>query len=155
MMIKKVKQHAEEPSIPSEGSIFFDIKACLDEGDRLSCYNSLNKETKVPVKKFNNIPGIQIYPQQRFLIPTGLNFDVPEGYIIKLFSNYDTSLKKGINLINAVQVIEPGDDTHLEIALTSSTDAVSLLRNGDVIASGCIEKTFHFVDVKPIDDENT
>ena len=145
MIIKKVKAQAQEPIIPTEGSVFFDIKACLDEGERLSCYNSLNKETKIPVKKFKNVPGIQIYPAQRFLIPTGLTFDIPEGYIVKLYNNFNTSLKKGLNLINGIQIIEPGDDTHLEIAMVTTTDAVAVLQSGDVIASGCIEKSFHYV----------
>lgn len=152
MIINKIKPHAQEPSIPSEGSIFFDIKACLDENEPVFCYNSLNKKVKVPIKKFNNTPSIQIYPQQKVLIPTGLSFNVPEGYIVKLYTNYNTSLNKGIRLINGIQVIEPGDNNHLEIALESSTEAVSLLQNEDIIASGCIEKTSYFIDVKPIDE---
>jgi len=72
----------EHPSLATAGSACVDIRAYCPNGSYI------------------------IDPGQRLLIRTGLIFDIPNGYSIRLHPRSGLSIKNGITLINAEGVID-------------------------------------------------
>ena len=49
---------------------------------------------------------MQVNPRERLLIPTGLIFDIPAGYSIRLYPRSSLALKQGLTLANNVGIID-------------------------------------------------
>jgi len=49
---------------------------------------------------------IQINPHERALIPTGLIFDIPKGFSVRLYPRSSLALKQGLTLANNVGIID-------------------------------------------------
>ena len=43
--------------------------------------------------------GVDLYPGERILVPTGLIFNIPEGHSVRLHARSSVSLKKGLIMI--------------------------------------------------------
>lgn len=139
MKVFRLNENANIPEL-IEGSACFEIKACLDFGSRVRFFNPLNKETYTPVKNINGKVGVQVYPQQRMMIPTGLRFDVPKNSVLKIYSLHDTVFKKGVNLANGVEIVNFNYDGELYVLIQNLSDAVAVIENSESIAQGILEK---------------
>lgn len=63
--------------------------------------------TNAPFERnFNNLLQLAIMPGDRVMVPTGLIFDIPEGYVLKVHPRSGTSLKQGLSLVNCEGVID-------------------------------------------------
>jgi len=49
---------------------------------------------------------VQVNPNERVLIPTGLIFDIPNGYSMRLYPRSGLALKQGLTLANNVGIID-------------------------------------------------
>jgi dUTP pyrophosphatase len=150
MKIFRLNEKAQIPEFATEGSACFDLKARLDLNAKLICYNPLNKETNVPVKIINGKVGVQLYPQQRMLVPTGLIFDIPKGHVLKLFPRSGSALKKGLVLGNGTGIIDSDYVEELFVVIHNISDAVAVIEDGERIAQAMLEKTltYDLVEVK-------
>tara|TARA_Y100000996_G_C22525649_1_gene644328 strand:+ start:1284 stop:1730 length:447 start_codon:yes stop_codon:yes gene_type:complete len=68
-------------------------------------YNSSIRR-KAEIEDEMGRPYVVIAPGDRLLIPTGIIFDIPEGYSIRLHPRSGLALKKGLTLCNAEGVID-------------------------------------------------
>lgn len=139
MKVFRLNEKAETPKI-KEGSTCFDIKACLDFGNKIRFFNPLNKETYTPVKSVNGKIGVQLYPQQRMLIPTGIQFNIPKNNVLKIYSLQELVFKKGVNLANGVEIINSSYDGELFVLVQNLSDAVAVIEDGESIAQAMLEK---------------
>lgn len=140
MKVFRLNKKVERPKFVNRADPIFNMKACLEPGDRVRILNSLNKETFSITKIVNGKTILQVYPQQRILIPTGLAFDVPEGSILKVYANKETSFKKGLVLVNGVDLIKYGDRDEVCILIYNMSDAVTTIEDGEIIANATLEK---------------
>lgn len=138
MNVFRLNQRAEIPTQTSDRPGQFDIKACLDLGSKVSYHNSVNKENFVPVRVISGNVCVQIYPSQRFAIPTGLIFDIPEGHILRLMSTASVTLKKGLVIVDGTGIINPHSGEAF-VTLHNISDTPAIINDGESIALGMLE----------------
>jgi dUTP pyrophosphatase len=145
MKVYKDISFAEVPQFATEGSAAFDLKACIGSETKLKCYNPHNKEFLLPSKlNSHGVWNVQIQPQFRTLVPTGLIFDIPTNHVLKIFIRSSMALKYGITLANNVGIIDSDYVDPLYIMLYNISDTPIQIFNGDRIAQGILEKTLNY-----------
>ena len=140
MNVYKVNERAELPEYATDGSACFDVKACIENGQRLKSYNAWNKEMPVVVKGVGkNKDAFQLPPAVRVLVPTGLIFDIPEGYVMKMYIRSGTALKKGLTLVNGVGIIDSDYVEESFLMLENVSESLVTIEHGERIAQCLIE----------------
>lgn len=144
MKIFRKNENAIRPTFTNHKDAVFNIKACFNLGDKIHLLNPLNKQTYIPAKNVNSKTVVQIYPQQRMLIPTGLVFDIPDDRVLKLYSHPDISKSKGLILLAGVELVRSGNNDEVHVMITNITDGVALIETGENIALGQLEKMLEY-----------
>ena len=87
---------------------------------------------------------IDMIPQWRYLIPTGIIFDIPPGYYIKVHPRSGNALKNGLITANNVGII---DEDYVEecncIMINIGHDALEVC-HGDRIAQAELRRTEYY-----------
>ena len=142
MNVYKVNERASIPEYATSGSACFDIKACIENGQRLKSYNAWNKEMPIVVKGVSGKPdAFQLPPNIRVLVPTGLIFDIPEGHVMKMYIRSSQALKKGLTMANGVGIIDSDYVEESFMMLENISDSLVTIEHGERIAQCLIEKT--------------
>lgn len=126
----RVMAGARLPLRATDASACYDIHACLQEGARITVYDSYNDQ----IARIVQDASIKIWPGDRVLVPTGLIFDIPDGFSLRIHPRSGLSVKKGITLINAEAVIDSDYVEQTLVALINNSDRDFVLRDGDRIA---------------------
>lgn len=141
MKIFRVSENAELPEFATEGSACFDLRACLEEGDKIKAFNPHNKEMALPVKRDSTGKLFtQVQPSFRTLIPTGLIFDIPKNHVIKIYIRSSMALKFGLTLANATAIIDSDYVDPTYVLLYNMGDTPINIFHGDRIAQAALEK---------------
>jgi dUTP pyrophosphatase len=145
MKIYKDNEAAELPTFATEGSAAFDLRACLTDGMKIRAFNPHNKEMHLPVRMASNGKmTVQVMPQFRTLIPTGLILDIPAKHVVKLYIRSSMALKYGLGLANDVGIIDSDYKFPTYIMLYNMCDTPINIYHGDRIAQGMLEKTLSY-----------
>ena len=116
------------------------VKAALKQGELIEAYNNWNKKFHIPVKTVGNVrDSFQLMPDTRALIPTGITPNIPAGHTLKLYSDNNVVLHKGLVLSCGVQVVNQTED-QLYVIISNVTDSLVVITNEDVLAQGFLEK---------------
>jgi len=151
MKIYKVNERAELPEYATDGSACFDVKACVQNGQRLKSFNAWNKEMPVVVKGVGQSKdAFQLPPAVRVLVPTGLIFDIPEGHVMKMYIRSGTALKKGLTLVNGVGIIDSDYVEESFLMFENISESLVTIENGERIAQCLIEP----ITREPIEETN-
>jgi len=102
-----------DPTYAHEGDSGFDLRAFVEE-------------------------EILIKPGQRKLIPTGLYFDIPEGYELQVRSRSGLSLNKGVVVLNSPGTVDKNYTGMVQVILINHGQEDFYVLNGDRIAQGVI-----------------
>ena len=104
---KKVRDTAQVPvrSNPSDAGL--DVFACLDE-------------------------AVSLAPMQSLIIPTGLKFGIPHGYMLQVMNRSSVAAKRG--LVVGAHVIDSGYDGEVFINIHNISNQHQVLRDGMKIA---------------------
>lgn len=124
----RITPEAILPSIATNGSACFDIHVCLLPTDMVASFNRLNQPEKVSVGPDRMI---LIEPGKRYLIPTGLIFDIPEGFSVRFHPRSGNALKKGLILANCEGVIDSDYVGPVFAILINISSQVLSLSHGD------------------------
>ena len=102
--LKIFRTHASVPmpKFSTTQSACFDLAFCGMGKAVYTGYNQSNAKFERPLHKGN----IYITPGDRIMVPTGLIFDIPVGYSVRIHSRSGLSLKQGLVLINGEGVID-------------------------------------------------
>lgn len=137
ILVKKLHPDAIIPTFAREGDAGADVYACLNEKDR---YN-----------------GLFLRPQTVIIIPTGLAFQIPEGYEIQVRSRSGLAAKEGIFVLNSPGTIDSGYRGELKIILSMQSQGFykKYIKHGDRIAQLVVNKlpSVNFVEVDDISTE--
>lgn len=145
MSIPKLKVYRLDPAatIPrpmTEESACFDLCACFGKRphDEVTIYSPTNKVTKHfafpdPV---SNKREITIRPGERALIPTGLIFDIPKGYSVRLHPRSGNALKLGLTLPQAEGVIDSDYVQQVYMIVHNTSQANVVIGHGDRVCQG-------------------
>jgi dUTP pyrophosphatase len=79
--IKKLKPQANLPEYQTEQAAAMDLHACIDA-------------------------PMEVAPMERFMVPTGIAVELPEGYEAQVRARSGLSIKKGLSLINGIGTID-------------------------------------------------
>ena len=79
--IRKLNPNAQTPTYGSEGAACFDFYACIDA-------------------------PVTINPKSSVNLPTGLQFEIPEGYVMLMYSRSGHGFKNNLRFVNSVGVID-------------------------------------------------
>lgn len=129
----KVHPDAIAPFWGSQNSACFDLSACLIPNTLIKTFRVDNVE--VPDRHVS-FDGVGIAQGERMLIPTGLIFDIPLGYSIRLHSRSGLSLKQGLGLANHEGVIDSDYIEPTYIMLHNASTQSLTIKHGDRIAQG-------------------
>jgi dUTP pyrophosphatase len=148
----KMYPTVEDINFATEKSAAFDIKAFLDPKyiKAISGYSNQNTGVRQNIRLDDK--GVLIYPGERVLIPTGIVFDIPNGYSLKLFPRSGKALKEGKILANCVGVIDEDYTEETMVIIYNITDKNIFIKNGEAIAQGAIEKVIN-VEIEKINEK--
>lgn len=108
---KRLHPDAQLPEYATAGAACFDIKA---------------NETCV------------VLPGDRCVVSTGLSFEVPDGYVMLVYSRSGHGFNKGVRLVNSVGVIDSDYRGEVLIGLHNDSDVLFKVYKGDRIAQAML-----------------
>ena len=121
LYVWKLWETAHMPEYGTEWAACFDLKASLRFGDEVTVYRSDNTKTKRNVNQTGIHPAnVSIYAGERMLVPTGLIFDLDQGYSLRIHPRSGLSLKQGITIANCEGVVDP-DYVHQTFVMMHNT----------------------------------
>mgnify|MGYP003654148550 CR=1 FL=1 len=144
MKLKYYKLHNEvlDPHFATDGSACFDIYAYLD--NPVTIYRMDNHKQKLNPERiqWSDIEELQlsIAPADRVLVPTGLVFDIPEGYSVRLHPRSSISLKKGLVMPNGEGIVDSDYTNETFIMLYNASADEVRIKHGERIAQGELVK---------------
>ena len=126
----KTTPAAFDPHWGTDHAACFDLKACLEAGTTVKIYDSGNVALEVQI--VSNF--LYIMPGSRVMIPTGLIFDIPVGYSVRVHSRSGLSLKQGLVLANHEGVIDSDYVDPTMIVVKNDSKVSVIVTHGDRIA---------------------
>lgn len=138
-MLKYYKVHpdSQSPVFATPGSACFDLKAYLGPGIfQVRGYCKNNRECNVAIHQTPEERYVRIESGQRILIPTGLIFDIPPDYSVRIHARSGLALKQGLVMANSQGIIDWDyvEETHIMVMNVSSENLY--IHNGERIAQG-------------------
>ena len=79
-------------------------------------------------------------PGKRAIVPTGLHFDIPEGYELQVRSRSGLAAKNGVFVLNGIGTIDSDYKDEVCVILFNLGDQPFEIKPGDRIAQGVIMK---------------
>ena len=81
---------------------------------------------------------VNISVGDRKLVPTGLSFDIPEGYEIQVRSKSGLALKQGLMVLNSPGTIDGGYNSEIKVILFNTTKEDVKIEKGQKIAQAVL-----------------
>ncbi len=105
-------------------------------------YQRLDEYVKIPTRSNPSDAGLDVYanlrdpiaiePRQSAIVPTGLKFGVPHGYMLQVMNRSSVAAKR--SLVVGAHVIDSGYNGEVFINLHNVGDKTQIVRFGDKIA---------------------
>jgi dUTP pyrophosphatase len=136
----KVHSDVKAPCFATEQSACFDLQFSNAGKHEYTGYMLNNKQFTRP------FGGGRMYlnPHDRVMVPTGLIFDIPEGYSVRLHSRSGLSLKQGLILANNEGVIDSDYIQEVYVLLYNRSENGTFIHNGDRIAQGELVRSLNY-----------
>lgn len=141
--LKIYKTHSDIilPKFATKQAACFDLSFQAAGKTTYSGYNSYN----APFTREIANGRIRIMPGDRILVPTGLIFDIPEGYSVRIHPRSGLSYKQGLILANLEAVIDSDYVQETFVLLTNRSDVDQTINNDDRIAQAELVKREEYV----------
>lgn len=138
--LKVFKTHPEVqlPKFQTKESACFDLAAQFSGKSVYQGYTRVNSEFERAFAAFNNT--VVIMPGERVMVPTGLIFDIPKGFSIRVHPRSGLSYKQGLVLANLEGVIDSDYYHETMVLLYNTSDSKITVFNGDRIAQAELVK---------------
>jgi dUTP pyrophosphatase len=140
MMFEPLKIYKLKPDVPdlayaTDYAACMDVSAYLKFSGNVKAYTTDNKDIDILVAQDKDGRDfIDIPPDWRVLIPTGLIFEIPPETHLKVHPRSGLSTKKGLNLINCTGIIDEDYREQLFIPLFNNSIEKLRIYDGDRIA---------------------
>lgn len=129
---KRLTPTAQEPKYAHNGDACFDI--CADfKGEH---------------------EALDVDPHSDLHIPTGLAFEIPEGYAMIVYSRSGHGFKHRVRLANSVGIIDSGYRGEVAVSLSNDSDKSYEVRHGDRIAQAMLipVPSVRFIEAEELSD---
>lgn len=130
--IKKINKHAITPTYGTEYAAGADLYAIVH----------------------NNTNIVEILPGETAFIGTGLEFEIPQGYVGLIYARSGMACKNGLAPANKVGVIDSDYRGEIMVALYNQSNETKVITSGDRIAQMIIQPVtqFEFNEVNELSD---
>lgn len=118
-------------------------------------------EVKEPYYEYNSDSGFDLRAKEevwvqandRKLIPTGLRFDIPEGYEIQVRSKSGLALNQGLMVLNSPGTVDSGYQGEVKVIIFNTTNQKIKIEKGQKIAQAvlCPVITGKWVDLVKVE----
>ena len=81
---------------------------------------------------------IWIHPNDRNLIPTGMRFDIPEGYEIQVRSKSGLALNQGLMVLNSPGTVDSGYQGEIKVIMFNTTNQKVKIVKGQKVAQAVL-----------------
>lgn len=134
-MLKVYKTHesAYMPFYGTAQAACFDLSASLVPGSKVIYYTTSNQKVQTTI---NSTRTLKLLPRCRYLIPTNLIFDIPEGFSVRLHPRSGWSLKQGVTLVNCEGVIDSDYIDPIFVAAVNTGNYETEIEDGFRVAQG-------------------
>lgn len=139
--IVKVFPDSIIPEYKTTKSACFDLEVYLGESvNQVKIFETSGNSSFRNIGKFeeNLKRGIFLYPGERALFPTGVIFDIPEGFEIDVFPRSGAAIERGLTLINCTGIIDEDYTKMLYVLLVNNSSQKQLIFHRDRIAQAKI-----------------
>jgi len=129
----------KDPKFGTEQAACFDVHAYFgsNEACLINVYDKDNNNIKYLAGKathLDNVKFVNLNPGDRALIPTGLIFDIPKGYSVRVHSRSGNALKLGLVLANSEGVIDSDYFHETFIMILNTSNKIVKINHDDRIA---------------------
>lgn len=131
--VKKIRDTALLPEYGTERSACADLRACFDNPYLVQMLNAHNEISVIP-DLVQDKASLWVEPQGRALVPTGLIFDIPDGYSLRVHPRSGLSFKLGMTVVCGEGVIDEDYQKELFVPIINHSDRYVEISNGDRIA---------------------
>lgn len=136
LKIYKTFPGIELPKYATEQSACFDLSFQSIGKFEYTGYSGMNKKITRPFKDGR----LYVNAAERIMIPTGLIFDIPKGYSVRVYARSGLSLKQGLTLVNAEGIIDSDYVEETFVLMTNLSTVGQWLSPGDRIAQAELVK---------------
>lgn len=128
------------PKFATDQAACFDIAFQGHGKHEYQGYNSVNKHFTRPT------PDGRIFVNagERVMVPTGLIFDIPVGYSVRLHARSSTSYRQGLVLANSEAIIDSDYVEEVKVLLYNRSGVGVWINNGDRIAQAEMIKSIKY-----------
>ncbi len=98
--------------------------------------------------------ALTLKPMERFAVPTGLFFEIPEGYEIQVRPRSGLAIKNGITCLNTPGTIDSDYRGEVKVILVNLGSEDFVINNGDRIAQLVVSPVTigNFINVEKLDE---
>lgn len=141
----KVAPDVPDPTVGSMAAACFDLHAYIKPGAEITVYDTKNQKKKFVVGESHERTDIvNIKPGERALIPTGMIFDVPVGYSLRLYSRSGHALKKGLALANGIGIVDCDYVEPVYAIIQNNSEMVQNVTDGERICQADLTMALTF-----------
>jgi dUTP pyrophosphatase len=136
LKIYKTFSGIDLPKYATEQSACFDLSFQSLGKFEYTGYSGTNKKFTRPFKDGR----LYVNAADRIMVPTGLIFDIPKGYSVRVYARSGLSLKQGLVLVNAEGIIDSDYVEETFVLMTNLSTVGQWLSPGDRIAQAELVK---------------
>ena len=136
----KLFPEAQLPTYGSSQSACFDIRACLIENEHVKYFSGIDNTKQVKIVENGKI---KIRQDERVLVPTGIIFDIPPGWSLRIHPRSGLAFKNGLCLANQEGVVDYDYVEQSYCILTNIGPMGQEIAHGDRIVQGELVKHYH------------
>jgi dUTP pyrophosphatase len=136
LKIYKTFSGIDLPKYATEQSACFDLSFQSLGKFEYTGYTGTNKKFTRPFKDGR----LYVNAADRIMVPTGLIFDIPKGYSVRVYARSGLSLKQGLVLVNAEGIIDSDYVEETYVLMTNLSTVGQWLSPGDRIAQAELVK---------------
>jgi len=129
----KHNSKAVAPYFATEGSACFDLFCNFEPTSIIRAFQSSSDQSIELKPEFGHL---EIHRGLRVMIPTGIIFDIPKGFSVRLHPRSGLALKNGIVLVNQEAVIDSDYVEETFVLIQNLTDVPFKLPNHTRICQG-------------------
>ncbi len=141
LSIYKTHSNIVLPKFATMQAACFDLSFQRAGKTEYTGYNAFN----APFTRVINDNRIVVMPGDRVMVPTGLIFDIPTGYSVRIHPRSGLSYKQGLVLANLEAVIDSDYIQETFVLLTNQSENPVTVNDGDRIAQAEMIKREEYI----------
>lgn len=109
-------------------------------------YEKISEDAIDPVYNYSSDSGFDLHSTQdlkisgfgRFLVPTGIKLDIPEGYEIQIRSKSGLAMNHGLMVLNSPGTVDQGYDGEIKVIVFNTNPSTIEIKAGQKIAQAVL-----------------